>query len=69
MNPAHWSTVPTASRYLFQGRAWHSDYHRNRRFGEWSGASTDLLITLAVVDRQIDHPTLFERNVLRLTSP
>jgi hypothetical protein len=68
MNPAPWSTVPTASRYPFQGRARHSDYHRNRRFGEWSGGSTDLLITPAAVDRQLDHSRICKSNVLRLTS-
>ncbi len=33
------------------------------------GGFTDLLITLAAVDRQFDHSMQFERNVLRLASP
>ncbi|MEM5312441.1 hypothetical protein [Paraburkholderia sp. JHI869] len=53
----------TASGYSVQGRVGALLTTTNRRIDEWGEVLHNPLMTLVAVDRQVDHPIIFERNV------
>jgi len=57
------SMTQTASGYSVQGRVGALLTTTNRRIDEWGEGLHNSLITLAAVDRQVDHPIIFERNI------
>ncbi|MFT0174788.1 hypothetical protein ACLKMY_38715 [Paraburkholderia mimosarum] len=57
------SMTQTASRYSVQGGRGALLATTNRRIDEWGEVLHNPLMTPVAVDRQVDHPIIFERNV------
>jgi len=58
------SMTQTASGYSVQGGRGARLTTTNRRVDEWGEVLHNPLMTPVAVDRKVDHPIIFERNVI-----